>query len=322
MKFKNFKILISIIALIQFTYSSLLETRSKTNSLNSNQNQNQNQNQFSSTTQIKSNLSNSIKSTNTNTSNLKSKMLSKNKSTTKTTTLSLSKLLKRSSFYQINGINPMISYIPAPPVEEIPKKINQPKVDDPSSVKGEVTKILEDWLMISSDAFSDKGKFPDVYVADNKKPLKINLDSMKFRVNDAHKKIKDQKGNLPHDKNCFWFRLSGLNLYYSSTKTDYNILGAVKIADVVGVITLEGEHTGYECFIVKDNFDTEWKICSASKEKRNLWVCTIEETLGIKKDLFCDGKKEDIITYHDVINFTLIKLDLFIFILIYFDFKS
>jgi hypothetical protein len=138
-------------------------------------------------------------------------------------------------------------------------------------------------------------------VKDTNSFYKIQLDNMKFRVNDAWNRIQDQKDNLPHDKNCFWFRLSGLNLYYSSTKSDYNILGAIQIKEVIGVISLEGDHTGYHCYIVKDQYNTEWKICSASKPKRNLWVCTIQLELGVPQEPFCGKFDEKVVIYHDVI---------------------
>lgn len=227
------------------------------------------------------------------TNKIKSKAQSKNKSTS----MSLSKLLKRNNFYSSNGVLPPPFKIPE---EEIPKHINQPLVPDPHAVKGEMVKVLEDWQMVSSEAFTDKGKFPDVFIKDTNSWYKIKLDTMKFRVNDSWKRIPDQKDNLPYNKTCFWFRLSGLNLYYSNTKSDYNILGSIQIAEVVGVISLEGDHTGYHCYIVKDQFDTEWKICSASKTKRNLWVCTIEQELGVKQEPFCNGDDEKAVVYHDV----------------------
>ena len=155
--------------------------------------------------------------------------------------------------------------------------------------------------MVSSEAFSDKGRFPDVFVTDTNSWFKIKLDNMKFRVNDAHKKIATQKDNMPENPNCFWFRLSGLNLYYSNTKSDYNILGAITIEAVIGVMSLKGDHSGYFCYLVRDNYKTEWKICSAVIEKRNLWVCTIQAELGVKQESFCNGgMKEAIIVDHHV----------------------
>jgi hypothetical protein len=279
MKFKTFKIIISIIALIQFTVSSTLENSSNT--------------EIKSTSTIKTSSSNNLKSKML----LKSKSQSHSKSKSKVT---LREIYKRNEFYKANGIYPPHFEIPK---EEIPDTINQPLVKDPSKVKGENTQILMDWQMISSEAFLDKGKFPDVFIADTNSLYKIKLDNLKFRVNDAHQKIDQQNKNLPHDKNCFWFRLSGLNLYYSSTKSDYNILGAISIEEIIGVISLRGDHTGYHCYIVKDKSMTEWKICSASIEKRNLWVCTIQKQLGAKLESFCPGaEKEEVIVERNVSN--------------------
>lgn len=280
MKFKTIKILISIIALIQFSYSSSVENSSMT----------ANKNLLKAKMQMKSG------------SALKNKMLSKNKSMAKMT-MTTNVLLRRAAFFQANGIAPTPFKIPK---DEIPDRINQPLVPDPHKVKGEMTQILMDWQMISSEAFSDKGKFPDVFIKDTNSWFKIKLDNMKFRVNDSHDKIDTQKDNLPYNKNCFWFRLSGLNLYYSNTKSDYNILGAIQISEVVGVLSLRGDHTGYHCYIVKDNSGTEWKICSAAIEKRNLWVCTIQRELGVKLEPFCPGgMKEKVVVDRHVSIFQL-----------------
>lgn len=163
--------------------------------------------------------------------------------------------------------------------------------------------ILSDWLMISSAAFHDKSKFPDIYIRQTGQYVKIHTDSMDFRINDAHEKDKDQGENVPTNENCFWFRLSGLNIYYSSTVSDINILGSISIATVVGLINLENDHSGYYCFIIKDNSGVEWKICSLKIEKRNTWVCAIQATLGVKQEPFCHaGKKEDVkVIDHNVI---------------------
>lgn len=147
--------------------------------------------------------------------------------------------------------------------------------------------FLADWLMISSEAFKDKNKFPDIFISQTGQYIRINTDSMNFRINDAHKKDQ-QEENLPREPNCFWFRLSGLNIYYSSTVSDLNILGSISISTVVGLINLENDHSGYFCFIIKDNSGIEWKICSQKVEKRNTWVCAIQSTLGVPKESFCN----------------------------------
>ena len=156
--------------------------------------------------------------------------------------------------------------------------------------------ILSDWLMISSDAFRNKNKFPDIYIKQTDQYIKIETDNIDFRINNAHKKNEEDEGNSPKSPNCFWFRLNGLNIYYSSTVSDINILGSISIAHVLGVINLENDHSGYFCFIIRDKSGIEWKICSEKIEKRNTWVCMIQATLGVAKEAFCGGrdKKEGV----------------------------
>lgn len=168
--------------------------------------------------------------------------------------------------------------------------------------------ILSDWLMISSDAFRNKNKFPDIYIKQTDQYIKIQTDNMDFRINNAYDK-NDQNRNKPKTPNCFWFRLSGLNIYYSSTISDINILGSISIEHVLGVINLENDHSGYFCFIIRDKSGTEWKICSEKIEKRNTWVCAIQATLGVTKEYFCSGagdKKNEVkIVDHNVKDFIL-----------------
>lgn len=152
--------------------------------------------------------------------------------------------------------------------------------------------ILSDWLMISSDAFRDKNKFPDIYIKQIDRYIRIETDNMDFRINNAYRK-NEQVENGPKNVNCFWFRLSGLNIYYSSTLSDLNILGSISIAHVLGIINLENDHSGYFCFIIRDKTGVEWKICSEKVEKRNTWVCAIQATLGVAKEAFCGGEKKD-----------------------------
>ncbi len=198
------------------------------------------------------------------------------------------------------------------------KNTNNNEGKKPEPPARNTDEILADWLMISSQAFHDKAKFPDIYIRQTDNYVQIHTDSMDFRKNDAHEKDAEQGTNVPKDQNCFWFRLSGLNIYYSSTVSDINILGSISIMTVVGLINLENDHTGYFCFIIKDNSGVEWKICSEKMEKRNTWVCAIQATLGVKQESFCNGpdKKEDVkVIDHNV---SLIHCSLFSFIKIYF----
>lgn len=181
------------------------------------------------------------------------------------------------------------------PDEPSSKNTSDPASDQNKNQIAEKTtnQILSDWLMISSDAFRDKKKFPDIYIKQTDEYIKIQTDNMDFRINNAFKKNEEEEGNSPKNPNCFWFRLSGLNIYYSSTVSDLNILGSISIAHVMGLINLENDHSGYFCFIIRDKSGIEWKICSEKLEKRNTWVCAIEATLGVAKEAFCTGDKKE-----------------------------
>jgi len=141
--------------------------------------------------------------------------------------------------------------------------------------------ILEEWFMISSKAFLRRDKFPPIVIGP-KKTLAIKTDNNNFRINGAYGN-KNLKDKLPNDK-FFWFRLSGLNLYYSSTKTDINILGAVSIETVDQVMT-PGQDSSTEyittCFKVTDQLREEWKICGMKEETVKLWFCQLKSFLNI-----------------------------------------
>lgn len=158
----------------------------------------------------------------------------------------------------------------------------------------EIHEELADWLMISSDAFVNMNIYPAISIPGEPKKVVINVDSENFRINDAFKKSDENKiENNPPGTNCFWFRLYGHNLYYSSTKSDINILGAVTVHKVVGLINLEQDHAGYHCFVIRDETKQEWKICSKEEQKRNKWVCKLQEKLKLRLESFCQGSSPD-----------------------------
>ncbi len=149
-----------------------------------------------------------------------------------------------------------------------------------NATAGGSSPILSEWFMISSPTFQNTKKFPLVTLWSGKK-IKINLDAEFFRINDAFVKAQgDDKG--PSEK-FFWFRLSGLNIYYSLTKSDINILGAVAIQAISNVATGGGSSSGGNqtyCFSVTDFEASAWKICGISQNTTTQWVCQIKQLLG------------------------------------------
>jgi carbonic anhydrase len=90
---------------------------------------------------------------------------------------------------------------------------------------------------------------------------------------------------MPPGSFYFWFRLSGRNIYYSTTKTDINILGAINIVNVDDAIPKNDFSVEASCFSIKDKELKNWKLCADSIDIRNKWVCKIKEILMLNDDL-------------------------------------
>jgi carbonic anhydrase len=92
-------------------------------------------------------------------------------------------------------------------------------------------------------------------------------------------------GDCPSEK-YFWFRLSGLNIYYSSSKTDMNILGAMSIVSISDLKKENGNGTDEEselpllCFQVRDSDYVKWDVCGDHEESIHFWFCHISLYLG------------------------------------------
>lgn len=137
--------------------------------------------------------------------------------------------------------------------------------------------------MISSKAFLDRNRFPPVHI-DGKKFWTIKTDLNNFRINDAYKKDdkKVNKKEQPNDK-FFYFRLSGLNLYYTNTKTDINILGAISVKSMEKILPPSMDaSTEYitTCFVLSDIERQKYKICGLEEKKVKHWYCQIKSFLG------------------------------------------
>ena len=152
--------------------------------------------------------------------------------------------------------------------------------------------VLEEWFMISSKAFLDTNRFPTIVIG-QKKTVSIKTDQNNYRINGAYgNKNLVVVPKLPNDK-FFWFRLSGLNMYYSSTKTDINILGAISVESIDDV-TVPGQDSTSEfittCFKVKDSTRAEWKICGMKEDTVKAWFCQMKSFLNIKDLNNCPEK--------------------------------
>jgi carbonic anhydrase len=142
--------------------------------------------------------------------------------------------------------------------------------------------ILGEWFMISSKLFKDKSRFPPIVTEET--TITIKTDVNNFRINGAygHKSLKN---NLPSDK-FFYFRLSGLNLFYSSTETDINILGSINVESIVEVKLKSKLDASTEfittCFTVIDIEKIKWKICGLNESVVKNWFCQLKSFLNIQ----------------------------------------
>ena len=148
--------------------------------------------------------------------------------------------------------------------------------------KEEPKPVLDHFFMVSSTAFLNRNLFPAVHI-EKKKFWTIKTDTNNFRINDAFKKEDDHdKKHQPSDK-FFYFRLSGLNLYYTNTKTDINILGAISVASIDKILVPSMDaSTEYitTCFLLHDINLQKYKICGMDEKTVKHWYCQIKSFLG------------------------------------------
>lgn len=158
----------------------------------------------------------------------------------------------------------------------------------------QTTKILQEgWFMISSPSFKSNF-FPEIKINKNE-VSKICIDQKNFRINNAFNKFSG-KNKPPTDK-YFWFRLSGLNFYYSVSLCDTNILGTISVERMNPPSEIAKENHGAGdifCFTISDNSLQIWKICSKEELKIKIMICQINIVLGIKSS-FCRRHKKRIL---------------------------
>jgi carbonic anhydrase len=146
-----------------------------------------------------------------------------------------------------------------------------------NSTGNQTQEVLGDWLNISSPIFTSTMKFPPVILPDNKE-VRIKVDSEYFRLNDAF--ASGSGDDKPPSERAFWFRLSGSHLYYSMTKSDINIMGALAVEDIVSTKENTNDPDNGLCFTVRDTEEHQWKICAESELIRLKWICAINKNLG------------------------------------------
>jgi hypothetical protein len=157
------------------------------------------------------------------------------------------------------------------------------------ATKGNGDVIFNDWLQISSKSFHLQ--YNEIEMGFHGPNVKILTNSNDFRVNDAFAKDINSD-NQPPSAELFWFRLTKDLIFYSSTKHDLNLLGGIKISEI---IRSEPDKKGIEgefCFQITDNGNRDWEICSVNQTIRNMWFCKIQELRKDTLPLYCQNDND------------------------------
>lgn len=145
--------------------------------------------------------------------------------------------------------------------------------NDIASQAGSQDDDFQAWMRISSPDFKNKNKFPPLILQSGEEVI-IKVDSNYFRINDAFDSS-NTSPDMPKNPLDFWFRLKENNLYYSKTKTDYNILGSLTFAQI-DKLDLPKKF----CFKVTEASGDKWTLCTLDEETRKKIYCKIREIIG------------------------------------------
>lgn len=151
-----------------------------------------------------------------------------------------------------------------------------------SSVDKEKIKILyQGWLKISSTKYKEESEFPPIYLPGGKE-LTFKTDKNGYLKNPSIN-LADPDIELP-STSFFYFRLSHLNLYYSISKKELNILNALSTSAIISIEPFNDYEDEGTCFQLKDKEQKNWKLCARNIKEKNNWICTLSKIIGVDSD--------------------------------------
>ena len=74
----------------------------------------------------------------------------------------------------------------------------------------------------------------------------------------------------------FYFRLNHLNLFYTQTKEDNLVFGAIELKNIVKTLP----YLPKGCFKIVDKEKDEWMLCSTDGKCPKEWKETIDKAIG------------------------------------------
>jgi carbonic anhydrase len=146
---------------------------------------------------------------------------------------------------------------------------------------------LEDWFFISSPEFKDKLIWPHILLRNGTK-IHVKTNERNYRLNPSYSDEKKDE-NSPPTPVSFWFRLTGTHLYYSYSKTDFNLAGAISIENIEKLDKTES--TALFTIKIIDHYSNEYILYTETNEIREKWWIQINKNLGIDLPEF---HKEDV----------------------------
>lgn len=155
-----------------------------------------------------------------------------------------------------------------------------------------LTIIMSDWFKISSPQFKNPNLYPVIINNDYSKRA-IKLDTNNFRQNEYFQKITYNNKDYPPSKYHFWFRYSDKNLYYSTTPSEFEILGSISIKSIIRASLNSDDDDFSECITLslkddsnssQNNEDSKWNICTEDLQTRHKWFCRIQKDLGVSSE--------------------------------------
>lgn len=191
---------------------------------------------------------------------------------------------------EVNGNSTSINSTKVKPSKPYPK-------DYPRNVKDELLGDIEDFLMISSNSFRDHTKFPPLRMPDGEFHS-IKLNEYDFRYNDAYNGAPNKKHkDIGPSKMYFYFHLVQNHIYYSTTKSDMNVLGEINIKSISTVGSnlhqiYEGKDLLLYCINIQDSDTTKYKLCHENEDTKNKWECKIKLELNITAPDNCFNEPE------------------------------
>lgn len=144
------------------------------------------------------------------------------------------------------------------------------------TVKSE-TEMIFGWWTISTTDFRNPLRYPPVIVPTGDS-LNIQVNIEGFRLNAT---VNCQDKSKPPEDIWFFARLNDVNLYYSATQTDLNILGSLSLDSITGLIETKSYFKERQlfCFETRDKFSKNWKMCHFDLTTYNLWITKLKKAI-------------------------------------------